>query len=77
MSYRKELEAIYTDSYKVQSGDTLNKVALMHGIRPKDLAFVNQVLGETIFPDQILKVPAKKEAPSPTEKPTKLINQKN
>ena len=41
MSYRKELEAIYTDSYKVQSGDTLNKVALMHGIRPKDLAFVN------------------------------------
>ena len=41
MSYRKELEAIYTDSYKVQSGDSLNKVALMHGIRAKDLAFVN------------------------------------
>ncbi len=50
----------------MKKGDSLNKVALMHGIPIKDLAFVNKVLNDTIFPDQVLKVPAmNKEPPEP------------
>ena len=66
MSYIQELEATYTDNYTVKPGDSLNKVALIHGVRIKDLTSVNQILNETIFPGQILKVPAIiKDPPSP------------
>lgn len=49
--YKESLQDIYVGSYTVQKGDSLNRVAIMHGVSARNLAFVNKVLGDTLFPD--------------------------
>jgi LysM repeat protein len=48
-----ELAQIYTDTYSVQKGDTLLKVALQFGVAKADLAHVNKIVNDTIFLNQV------------------------
>jgi LysM repeat protein len=49
----------------VQDGDTLNKIAMIHGVSSKDLAYANKTSADFLFPGKVLNVPPKnKEAPS-------------
>jgi len=41
----------------VQPGDSLLKIAMMHKVRSQELANVNNIFGDTIFPNLVLKVP--------------------
>lgn len=45
-------------SYEVQSQDTLWRIARRHGTTPQEIQVVNGLSSTTIFPGQVLKIPA-------------------
>lgn len=48
---------VSTTSYKVRSGDTLTKIAQLHGLTVKELVAINGITSSTIiYPGQILRV---------------------
>jgi LysM repeat protein len=53
-SYREHLNETYTESYTVKDGDTLDRIAMIHGVNARDLAHVNKCLPNTVFPDQVI-----------------------
>ena len=52
-SLADELTQIFTDKYTVQKGDTLLKVAMKFETNRTDLAFVNRIQDDKIFPNQV------------------------
>jgi LysM repeat protein len=52
-SYRDQLVATYSETYTVQDGDTLNKIAMVHGVSSKDLAYANKCSPDFIFPGKV------------------------
>ena len=53
----RDLQKIYVGQYVVQPGDSLLKIAMMHKVRTQEMAKVNQLFDDNIFPNQVLKVP--------------------
>jgi hypothetical protein len=58
-----------TPFYVVQPGDTLSDIAQRLGVDVNALVSVNSVVGDLIYPDQVLYLPfdASGQAPSPPE----------
>jgi len=65
----EDIKLIYTDTYTVQKGESLLKIAMQFGVKLNELAYINNIYSENIFPNQvryhlpliikILKVPNK------------------
>ena len=53
----RDLSKIYTSTYVVQPGDSLLKVSMMFKVNRNELSKVNNVFGDNIFPNDVLKVP--------------------
>ena len=53
----RDLSKIYTSTYVVQPGDSLLKVSMMFKVNRTELSKVNNIFGENIFPNDVLKVP--------------------
>ena len=54
---KRDLSKIYTSSYTVQPGDSLLQISMKFRVNSHELANVNNIFGETIFPNDVLKVP--------------------
>ena len=52
-SYRDKLVSTYSETYTVQDGDTLTKIAMIYGVSSKDLAYANKVSPDFIFPGKV------------------------
>lgn len=50
---KRDLAKIYTATYVVQPGDTLLKVSMMYHVRSAELANVNNIFGDSIWPNQV------------------------
>jgi LysM repeat protein len=48
-----ELKHIYTDTYTVQKGESLLKIAMQFGVKANELAYINNIYSENIFPNQV------------------------
>ena len=45
------MSKIYTSTYVVQPGDSLLKISMMFKVQSRELAQVNNVFADTIFPN--------------------------
>ncbi len=55
-----------TNAYHVQTGDTLTKIAAVHGVAVSDLEEANGIkIGAILKPNQVLTIPPAKPAPKP------------
>ena len=55
-----------TNVYHVQTGDTLTKIAAVHGVAVSDLEEANGIkIGAILKPNQVLTIPPAKPAPKP------------
>ena len=52
-----DLSKIYVGQYVVQPGDSLMMIAMTHKVRKQEIAKVNQLFDDNVFPNQVLKVP--------------------
>ena len=57
VSAPRDLSKIYTSTYVVQPGDSLLKVSMMFKVNRAELIKVNNIFGENLFPNDVLKVP--------------------
>ena len=48
-----DLANIYTSTYLVQPGDTLLKISMMYKVASKELANVNNIVNDSIYPSQV------------------------
>ena len=51
-----DLAKIYTSTYVVQPGDSLMKISMKFKVNSKELANINNIFGETIFPNQVSRI---------------------
>jgi LysM repeat protein len=64
------------ETYLVQDGDSLTKIAAMHDTTPTKLAQVNRMTSKFIFPGQVLKLPAPEPPKAPTPPPPEKLTPK-
>ena len=61
------LTALKSGTYRVQSGDTLTKIALQHGLTVIDLQQANELKNPNeVSPGQVLNIPSAKPVPKPS-----------
>lgn len=68
----------YYITYTVKSGDTLSGIAYAYGIRVAALAAANDLSGDVIYPDQVLRIPLDEQAMAAlTATPTPSADESN